>query len=167
MRSMFFFKLWSNNIDLLFHEDFVSVKDLQIIVYTSWGEQCVSKIISKYVFLYLYFVIICKSFVKYLNIWPRRTRFAHNLPVLGLAHSYNNISSNDQLSTKSRLYHYHWSLVVPGLFRLSDAANDVQFYWAVWLQWWRVCWSGRCCRVSIYSSCMVSKCYSQILKTIK
>lgn len=36
--EVYIFKLWSNNIDLLFHEDFVSVKDLHIIVYTSWGK---------------------------------------------------------------------------------------------------------------------------------
>lgn len=55
-----------------------------------------------------------------------------------------------QFCVDPRLYHYRWSWVLPGLFWLSDATNDVQFYWAVRLQRWRVCWSGRCCRVSTH-----------------
>lgn len=42
----------------------------------------------------------------------------------------------------------YWSWLLLGVFWLSDATNDVQFYWAVWLQWRRVCWSRWCFGVS-------------------
>lgn len=77
-------------------------------------------------------------------------------------------ASNDQLCVEPRLYHYRWSWVLPGLFWLSDATNDVQFYWAVRLQWRRVCWSGRCCGVSTHPAWLVllSKYYCVTLKGI-
>lgn len=46
-------------------------------------------------------------------------------------------------------------LGLPGLFWLSDATNDVQFYWAVWLQWRRVCRSGWCRGVSTDPACFL------------
>lgn len=75
-------------------------------------------------------------------------------------------ASNDQLYTEPRLYHYHWSWVLPGLLWLSDATNDVQFYWAVRLQWRRVCWSGRCCGVSTHPAWLdlMCKCNSVTIK---